>query len=261
MTHTPATDLPVSRKNLRLAVFWAMLGSLGTLAVFPYLLAITPVLAAQVSVPLWVVAIAQAVQMGIILLPLCWVGLRLGQSMGFDSPLARALVYRQPLRVVRSASIAALVTGGAGGLMVVVLAYGFDRWMPEPVQSIERRIALWRGLLACLYGGITEELLMRLGLMTLLTWSLWKLVQRGRSQPSDGLIKGAIGLTAILFGVGHLSVAATLWPLTPWVILRTIALNLPLGIAFGLFYWRWGLEYAMLAHFCADVVLRGLSGH
>jgi hypothetical protein len=44
------------------------------------------------------------------------------------------------------------------------------------------------------------------------------------------------------------------------VIVRTIVLNALLGIPFGWLYWRWGLEYAMLAHFCADLVLHGMGG-
>jgi hypothetical protein len=33
-----------------------------------------------------------------------------------------------------------------------------------------------------------------------------------------------------------------------------------MGIAFGFLYWQWGLEYAMLSHFCADIVLHVIGG-
>ncbi len=83
---------------------------------------------------------------------------------------------------------------------------------------------------------------------------------RGRTQPTPLVFWIAIGVTAIVFGLGHLSAAAGVWSLTPVVIIRTITLNTLVGIPFGFLYWRWGLEYAMLAHFCADIVLSGVRG-
>lgn len=32
-------------------------------------------------------------------------------------------------------------------------------------------------------------------------------------------------------------------------------LNMLAGIVFGALYWKLGLEHAMVAHFCADLVL------
>jgi membrane protease YdiL (CAAX protease family) len=96
--------------------------------------------------------------------------------------------------------------------------------------------------------------------MTLIAWLLWKIFQGRRSEPSESIFWLAIVAAAILFGVGHLPAAANLWGLTPIVIFRTILLNALLGIPFGFLYWRWGLEYAMLSHFLADLVLHGIGG-
>jgi hypothetical protein len=81
---------------------------------------------------------------------------------------------------------------------------------------------------------------------------------RRTSRPTASLFWLAIVVSAILFGLGHLPAAASIWALTPIVIVRTITLNALLGIPFGWLYWRWGLEYAMLSHFCADLVLHGI---
>lgn len=121
-------------------------------------------------------------------------------------------------------------------------------------------IDLWKRILASFYGGITEELLLRLFGMTLIAWLLWKIFERDKPQPSTLIFWLAIVAAAILFGVGHLPAAANVWALTPIVILRTITLNALLGIPFGFLYWRWGLEYAMLSHFLADLVLHGIGG-
>ena len=43
------------------------------------------------------------------------------------------------------------------------------------------------------------------------------------------------------------------------LIVRAITLNGVAGIAFGWLYWQYGLEAAMLSHFCADILLHGLG--
>ena len=84
-------------QHSRLAAFWTVAGVLGTLAVFPYTVAINPALVAQLPIPLPPVVVAQTAQTGILLLGGSWAGLRLGQPIGLDSPFARALVYRRAL--------------------------------------------------------------------------------------------------------------------------------------------------------------------
>nr|WP_293157149.1 CPBP family intramembrane glutamic endopeptidase [Okeania sp. SIO2C9] len=57
-----------------------------------------------------------------------------------------------------------------------------------------------------LFGGITEELLMRWGLMTFLVWIGWKIFQRGKGKPQGRYFVMAILLSSLLFGVGHLPI-------------------------------------------------------
>jgi membrane protease YdiL (CAAX protease family) len=111
----------------------------------------------------------------------------------------------------------------------------------------------WQGLLASFYGGIAEELLMRLGLMTLLVWVGARLTRT--TVPGPAVVWMAIIVTALLFGAGHLPTTAALLSLTPLVIARALLLNGIGGIVFGWLYWKRGLLAAMLAHFSADIVL------
>lgn len=250
----------VKNHYFRLALFWAFLGSLGSLAVFPYALSLNPAVS-QLPTPLPVIAIASALQTGLLLILLNWIGLRLGNSMGLDTPLIRALVYRQPVPTLSKSAIKmALIVGGVGGIVLIGLSLGFEPWMPPMTSTTALKIDLWKRILASFYGGITEELLLRLFGMTLIAWLLWKIFERDKPQPSTLIFWLAIVAAAILFGVGHLPAAANVWALTPIVILRTITLNAVLGIPFGFLYWRWGLEYAMLSHFLADLVLHGIGG-
>jgi membrane protease YdiL (CAAX protease family) len=246
--------------NLRLAAFWALLGAFATLSGFPYLIAVSQP-AAPPPLPLPVLALLGAVQSGILLFLLSWLGLRLGQPLGLDSPIARAVVNREKLPALSKPALNfAVISGIGGGFVLLLLVQLFEPFLPNTPQAAALDIALWKRLLASFYGGITEELLLRLFLMTLIVWMLWKAGLRVGGQPSQLAFWAAITLSALLFGVGHLPAAAAIWTLTPIVITRTLVLNSLMGFAFGFLYWRWGLEYVMLSHFLADIVLHGIGG-
>ena len=101
-------------QHSQLAAFWTVAEVLGTLAVFPYALAINPALVAQLPIPLPPVVVAQTAQTGILLLGGSWAGLRLGKPIGLDSPFARALVYRRALpALLRRTLISAALAGCA----------------------------------------------------------------------------------------------------------------------------------------------------
>lgn len=245
----------------RLAIFWAVLGVLASIAVFPYALEINSTLLEEVPLSLTEIVLLSSVQSAVLLLIFSFVGLRLGASISLDSPIARAFVYRLPLPQLSIKFLAAMIaTGFSLGLIIIGLDALFQPLLPAAIQGEVPQIARWKGFLASFYGGITEELLLRLFIMTLITWITWKIVMRGRGTPTNWIYWIAILLAGILFGVGHLPAAALIWPLTSVVIFRIILLNMIPGIAFGYLYWKWGLEYAMLAHFSTDIMLHVIWG-
>ncbi|HLL45691.1 MAG TPA: CPBP family glutamic-type intramembrane protease, partial [Longimicrobiaceae bacterium] len=124
-------------------------------------------------------------------------------------------------------------------------------------QEGERTLAVT--LAGMLYGGITEELMMRWGVMSLLAWAGWRLFQRGRGEPGPAVMWAAILAAALLFGAGHLGAVSAIAPLTVAVVARTVALNALAGVAFGWLFWRRSLEAAMLAHMTGHVVLTLVS--
>jgi membrane protease YdiL (CAAX protease family) len=127
--------------------------------------------------------------------------------------------------------------------------------MPAPKAAIPTDIARWKGFLASFYGGLGEELLLRLFVMTLLLWAAWKGFARALPSPPPLAAWSAIVLAAIIFGAGHLPAAGQVWPLDAVVVFRTVFLNMIAGIPCGWLFWRHGLEPAVAAHFSADIVL------
>lgn len=97
-------------------------------------------------------------------------------------------------------------------------------------------------LLGILYGGLTEEVLMRWGLMALLAWGLQRWLGRSRATVFAAL------LAALVFAAAHLPALAAAQELTGALVARTLALNALAGLLYGGWFWRRGLETAMAAH-------------
>ena len=107
-------------------------------------------------------------------------------------------------------------------------------------------------LAAVVYGGVIEEVMLRLFFMSLLAFLLQKLFRKGSG--TTGPLIAANLIAALLFAAGHLPATAILMGLTPMIIFRCFLLNGGLGLAFGWLYRKFGLRYAMLAHAGCHVV-------
>ncbi|QLD85208.1 CPBP family intramembrane metalloprotease [Natronomonas halophila] len=226
-------------------------GLLGVLALLPYLFALVP---PTEGVSLTVIAAAAVVQLGAIVAVSCLVGLYLGPKVGLGAPLLRARLNGHPVAdELRGTVRVAVPLGVAAAVVIVVLDVAFGAaGVSIPAGSVEQP-ELWKRALASLYGGITEELLVRFGLMTLLVWLSTFVV--GEDGPADGAVWAAIVVTALAFGAGHLGTLASITDPTPLLVVRTVLLNAVGGIVFGWLYWRRGIEAAMAAHLTADLTL------
>jgi membrane protease YdiL (CAAX protease family) len=141
----------------------------------------------------------------------------------------------------------------AGVLIVGLDVVIFQPRMPESMIAAGRKATAWHSLLASFYGGINEEILLRLFAVSGIALS-----RINNGVATELIFWAAIVLAAILFGIGHLPATARLAPLTPLLIVRALLLNGIAGILAGYLYWRYGLETAMIAHFSADIVLHVL---
>ncbi|MGQ9715917.1 MAG: CPBP family intramembrane glutamic endopeptidase, partial [Anaerolineae bacterium] len=205
--------------------------------------------------------VSAAVQNGILVAVAVLAGLWLARRAGLGAPILEAWLRRHPLPHRWGTLLRAAIPLGVGGAMLIILLDGlfFSQALLE--GGLEAGVAhppAWQGLLASLYGGITEELFMRLFLMSALAWLLGKVWPGEGGLPTAGAMWTANVLAAVLFGLGHLPATAALVPLTPLMVLRAIVLNGVVGVACGWLYWRRGLEMAMGAHFSADIVLHVL---
>lgn len=258
----PATSpsLPPLREDLRIALVLAIACALAAMAVLPYVRALMPEPFARAPVPFPVLMVLQGVQAFALFGALGLLGLRMGHRVGLGTPLLRRWLVREsaPARAPRPPVASSIALGIAAGLAIAGLAALLDPMLPpmrNPPHLPPGAATAFNGLLASFYGGIAEETLLRLFLVTLLVWLAARI---RRAAPAPGAYWFAIVLAAVVFGVGHLPAAAQVWDLDALVAARTVLLNAIGGIAFGWLYWKRGLEMAIVAHFAADIVLHVL---
>lgn len=243
------------KKAIPWNIFWMLLAAslLSVAAIFPYVLTIQADVLRNIPVPLTTLFFMQIIQCVIMFSVTIFFGLRLSRQMHFHLPLLEAITKRKSSRKIFadmtriSAPLGVLVA-----LIIYVTDIGFT-YAGTGISTGISIVPIWQKLLAALYGGITEEILMRFFLMTLLIWIMTKVSRK--TVPTDWSIYISIILAAILFGLGHLPITASITTITPLVVVRAIVLNGIGGLVFGWLYWKKGLEAAMIAHFTTDVVL------
>jgi hypothetical protein len=184
-----------------------------------------------------------------------FLGLLLSKHIGMGLPIAQGLLEgKNQTKEIKSIMLISICLGTWAGIAIVLLNIPFARLIPELSLS-DSSVAAWKALLASFYGGIAEEVLLRLFMVSLLAWIAFKIKKNADGRPTDIGIWVSIFLAAIIFGLGHLPATAQITPLTGTVVARAIVLNGVGGIAFGWLYWKKGLESAMIAHFTADIIL------
>lgn len=153
----------------------------------------------------------------------------------------------------------ALVSGGLLGVIFI----GFDLllrpFLPDVFTGPIQPPSFVPFISAILYGGVVEELLMRFGFMSLVTFLLWKVFQRAKHQPSNGVYIIAIVISALVFALGHYGATAAVTDMTPIVCIRMLVLNGLGGMVFGWLYWKDNLETAMIAHMMTHVAMNVIT--
>jgi membrane protease YdiL (CAAX protease family) len=228
-------------------------GGVGVLAQLPVLLPLVEEQLASGATPdmTRTALVSIALLNGVLLLAIAVVvGLFSAPRVGLRSHLVSWAQEGTPILVrLRPEAPIALTAGTlvGGALMVAGGSLLPDRSLGGTVAGV-------------LYGGITEELLLRWGVMAALAWGFTRIARAlgsrsGGSGSAGTAMIAAIVASALLFGLLHLPYAATLMPLTPDVVAWTIGLNAAAGIVFGFLFWRTSLEAAMLAHAAAHVAM------
>ncbi|WP_110113165.1 CPBP family intramembrane glutamic endopeptidase [Bacillus sp. CGMCC 1.16541] len=184
------------------------------------------------------VVLASTIQVGVITFVLSLIGLKLMKRTD--------LMLRKSENEQKGFALA-VALGVLIGLIIIGSDYFiFRSFLPQLTEN-EPAFSFIGLLMGIFYGGVVEEVMLRLFLMTLVIYIVVKVKKQTNIQ--SGYYWFAILFTSILFGIGHFGANVAIFgELTTVVIVRALLLNGVGGIAFGYLYWKHGLQYAIIAH-------------
>jgi len=175
----------------------------------------------------------------------------------FGYILAEKTGLWQPLTLDKKKTIRTLLFSAGLGILLSLDYWLFGSWIDGIKEATAAGMTFYGVSSSILYGGILEEILLRLFVLSLLVWILHKLLYRKKTNAPipSGIYIAANCIAAFLFAAAHLpATLITFGGLTPLLLFRCFLFNGGFGLAFGAFYRRYGLVYAMLSHMTVHLV-------
>lgn len=176
-------------------------------------------------------------------------------SLLFGLLLSNKLRLWKKIKIRRKPVNLALLFGLIGGFCLIVPdLLIFSRYSNVIASLYNAKPSTNFFLSAISYGGVIEEIMMRLFLMSLISFIMYKLFYRNEEKAPDKVFIIANIITAILFAAGHLPNTYASMGLSFIIVLRCFLLNGAVGLLFGWLYRKYGIIYAMMAHIGCHVV-------
>ncbi len=243
-------------KNIKPSILLFSLGFLGIASIVPLIPQLLSLQSAELPMSVEMIQVISVAQSSILLLLMIWVGSIFSKKVSLSAPVIFALARSENVfNQLKPQILPAVVGGIAGGIFILLFLGTLSSYLPpEFISAGEKLVPPWYTKM--LYGGITEELLMRWGLMSFFVWASYRITQKVGSEIRSYNYVIAIFLSALIFGLGHLPVAFALSsevtaPLVAYIILG----NATFGFIAGYLYWKRGLECAIAAHMIAHITM------
>ena len=175
----------------------------------------------------------------------------------FGYILADKIGLIKPFKPEKSKLIVTFILSLIGGAV-----FSLDYWvfgnLIDGIKEADAAGLTPEGIIASvLYGGIIEEVMLRLFFMSLIAFILWKIFARGYDKdsiPTWVFITANI-VAATLFAAVHLPATFAIFgKLSPLILFRCFLLNGGFGLIFGTLYRKYGIIYAMISHALFHIV-------
>jgi hypothetical protein len=175
----------------------------------------------------------------------------------FGYILAESIGLWKPVRLQKKPLVMTLIVSVIGGLL-----FSLDYWtfgaVIDGIQSTNDVGLTAQGVIASiLYGGVIEEVMLRLFFMSLIAIILWKVFYKkyDKNHIPTAVFVLANVIAALLFAAGHLPATfAVFGGLTPMLVFRCFLMNGCFAFVFGELYRRYGIVYAMMSHAIFHIV-------
>lgn len=245
----------MSRRQVffRAVVLWAI----GVVGVVVLSVTTLPAILADqlLPLPLPIILAASILQSSFLVAGAIALGTALGPKVGFRSLLVHT---GTPLREMSGKMLG---FAGLGGMIGAGLLVGAIQTAPSDIVALQQQAPQVPVLARLLYGGITEEILIRFGMMSVITWIIGLGIQSlGGRRRAISVVAGIL-VSSLLFGAGHLpALVAFGGKLTVLTTAYVLFWNGLFGIMAGILFWQFNLEAAILAHMVAHVLAAVIHG-
>lgn len=179
-------------------------------------------------------------------------GTTLCQKVNLSTPLIENLFAPEKRNIdIKGICISGVSYGTLAGILLLLITTLSTHVLSEELKALGANIQ--PSLLnRFLYGGFTEEIMIRFGAMTFIVF-IGSLILK---KLSNSLYWIAIIVSALLFAVGHLPIVFMTNPSPSIGLISYIIIgNTTGGLIFGYLYWKKGLEAAFIAHIFAHVAM------
>lgn len=175
----------------------------------------------------------------------------------FGYILADKIGLWKPIQFEKKKLVSTLVISVPAGIF-----FSLDYWtfgsVIDGVQSSDASGLTVSGIIASvLYGGIIEELMLRLLFMSLIALINWKLLFKKYEKehiPAKVFVIANF-IAAFFFAAGHINATISIFgTLTPLILFRCFLLNGAGALIFGRLYRKYGIIYAMTSHAMFHIV-------
>ena len=175
----------------------------------------------------------------------------------FGYIITEKINLNKPFTLKKNSIVTTLIFGVFLGILLGVDHFTGGALYPE-IQSANIDSFSLNGILASVfYGGIIEEVMLRLFFMALLALIIWKVFFKKYSReeiPQKVLVIANV-VAALVFSLGHIPATIGIFgTLTPFIVIRCFVLNGVAGYLFGEAFRKYGIGYAMIAHALAHIV-------
>lgn len=173
----------------------------------------------------------------------------------FGYILAERLGLWKPIKFEKRSLAITIICSFIGGIIFSLDYWTFGNLIDGIKESTAAGMTVYGVIASILYGGIVEEILMRLFFMSLIAFLIFKIFYKNREEIPGKVFVIANIVAALLFAAGHLpATLVTFGELSPMLLFRCFLLNGGFGILFGWLYRKHGLHYAMLSHATVHII-------
>ena len=139
-----------------------------------------------------------------------------------------------------------------GAIFILSDYYVFNNFSSVIKDSYALKPTIEYIIASVIYGGVVEEVMLRLFMMSLIAIIIQKVYKR--EEMTEKILIIANVVAAILFAAGHLPATVITIGITPMILFRCFLLNGGFGLMFGRLYRKYGIHYAMLSHAGVHIV-------